>query len=231
MTAAPAHVTVERPLTCQRHGCGAPLEQPLVGRVRRFCSPTCRVAAHDQAQRQSARDARLEAELRDWRRRRRALTSSDSVEWYTPPALLDALTARFVGPGERWDLDPAADPRAPAWSRARAHFTRDDDGLAREWAGRVWLNPPYGTELRKWTGKAVVEVREGRAALVCCLVPARPDTGWWAELLAAGAVAEFLRGRLKFLEPDGEGGVRVRLGRDGKPTGAPFPSAVLVLRG
>jgi hypothetical protein len=27
--------------------------------------------------------------------------------------------------------------------RADTFFAKDDDGLAHEWHGRIWLNPPY----------------------------------------------------------------------------------------
>ena len=55
-------------------------------------------------------------------------------EWLTPPELIRAL-------GE-FDLDPCAPINRP-WPTAGGHFTREDDGLTKEWFGRVWLNPPY----------------------------------------------------------------------------------------
>ena len=65
--------------------------------------------------------------------------------WLTPPFVLEALGA--------FDLDPcAADPRP--WDTARCHFTKTDDGLSREWLGRVWLNPPYSSAaLARWLAR------------------------------------------------------------------------------
>jgi hypothetical protein len=56
--------------------------------------------------------------------------------WLTPPEIVTAL-----GP---FDLDPASHPDRP-WPTAQTHFTENDNGLLREWFGRVWLNPPYDT--------------------------------------------------------------------------------------
>lgn len=58
-----------------------------------------------------------------------------SVEWYTPKSLFDALGVRF-------DLDPACAAGAPV--PADYTYTKAHDGLAHEWFGHVWLNPPYG---------------------------------------------------------------------------------------
>ena len=57
--------------------------------------------------------------------------------WLTPPNILEAL-----GGADSFDLDPCAPLNRP-WDMARNHYTIDDDGLARPWSGRVWLNPPY----------------------------------------------------------------------------------------
>lgn len=59
-----------------------------------------------------------------------------SDEWYTPPYITKAL-------GE-FDLDPCA---ARGWITAKNHLYKEDDGLANEWHGRVWLNPPYSRKL------------------------------------------------------------------------------------
>jgi hypothetical protein len=97
--------------------------------------------------------------------------------------------------------------------RARVHFTAEDDGLALPWHGRVFVNPPYGWQLRNWVLKARREVEERRATVVVALLPARTDTGWWHEHIASRADVFLLRGRLAF--GDGE-------------QSAPFPSALAV---
>lgn len=65
-------------------------------------------------------------------------------EWLTPPWLLRAL-----GP---FDLDPCAPVNRP-WPIARRHYTRIDNGLSRDWAGRVWCNPPYGRATGDWLAR------------------------------------------------------------------------------
>lgn len=65
-------------------------------------------------------------------------TANTTDEWYTPKEIIESL-------GE-FDLDPCA-PVVPLWSTAKNHFTKEDDGLSREWFGRVWLNPPYSRPL------------------------------------------------------------------------------------
>ena len=52
-------------------------------------------------------------------------------------------------------------------------------------------------------------------ATVVCLVPARTDTAWWHEHVIKHEV-RFIKGRLKF---------------GGAKNSAPFPSAVVVMRG
>lgn len=61
-----------------------------------------------------------------------------SDEYYTPKEFIDSLGV--------FDLDPCA-PVGHRWRTAVTMFTSEDDGLSREWTGRVWLNPPYSREL------------------------------------------------------------------------------------
>jgi phage N-6-adenine-methyltransferase len=143
-----------------------------------------------------------------WRTRRRRSVhfSSRTPEWSTPPELFAELAAVF-GP---FDLDPCATPENAKCAR---YFTAADDGLAQEWTGRVFVNPPYGTALPAWMAKAWEASRNGCERVVC-LVPARTDTAWWHEYAARGEV-HFLRGRIRF---------------GGCESSAPFPSAVVVFR-
>lgn len=128
-----------------------------------------------------------------------------SIEWATPAWLFDELSALF-GP---FDLDPAStDDNA----KTIAHYTAEDDGLARRWRGRVFLNPPYGKATGDWMLKARREADLG--ATVVCLVPARLDTAWWHEACTRSTVL-FRRGRVNFV--------------GGKVAG-PFPVAVVVMR-
>jgi phage N-6-adenine-methyltransferase len=129
--------------------------------------------------------------------------SSATDEWETPQALFDELSWIFGG----FTLDPCATPENAKCAR---FFTRDDNGLARRWEGKVFVNPPYGRSIGSWVRKGFEASLGG--ALVVCLLPARTDTRWWQEYARRGQVW-FLRGRLKF--------GRAR-------NAAPFPSAVVI---
>jgi DNA N-6-adenine-methyltransferase (Dam) len=63
-----------------------------------------------------------------------------SNEWYTPSRYIEA--ARSVMGSI--DLDPASCELANRTVKAKRYFTKEDNGLSKEWYGNVWLNPPYG---------------------------------------------------------------------------------------
>jgi phage N-6-adenine-methyltransferase len=128
--------------------------------------------------------------------------SSATDEWETPQALFNELSWIYGG----FTLDPCATRQNAKCAR---FFTRADDGLARRWDGKVYLNPPYGREIGRWVRKAFEESLRG--ALVVCLLPARTDTRWWQDYARRGHVC-FLRGRLKFGQAK---------------NAAPFPSAIV----
>lgn len=68
--------------------------------------------------------------------------------WLTPPDLLAAL-----GGPDAFDLDPCAAIGQP-WATAKVHYTVEDDGLAHDWFGRVYCNPPYTSGvIGKWLHK------------------------------------------------------------------------------
>lgn len=110
-------------------------------------------------------------------------------EWLTPPSILQALG--------RFDLDPCSPIERP-WDTAGQHFTIKDDGLSKQWHGRVWLNPPYGLEASKWLAK-LAEHGQGTA-----LVFARTETDMFFSHVWRNAQALlFLKGRLHFHRVDG----------------------------
>ena len=139
-----------------------------------------------------------------------AALSSAWDAWATPYDVLERLY-RVVDGG--FDLDPCSPGRGGCRVRARMHYDEDDNGLSREWHGAVYMNPPYGRTIRRWTAKARGEVEAGRASVVVGLLPARTDTRWWHADIAGRADTWLLRGRLAF--GDGE-----------QP--APFASALVI---
>src|SRR5690606_10176180 len=119
---------------------------------------------------------------------------NESQEWYTPPEIFDALGLEF-------DLDPCSPPDGPVpWVPAQRFYNIHDDGLAQRWAGLVWMNPPYGTNTPKWMRK-LAEHGNGIA-----LVFARTDTQWFHDYVTQANLVCFLRGRVRFIRPDGSRG-------------------------
>ena len=133
--------------------------------------------------------------------------SSKSNEWTTPQHLFDELNQEF-----NFTLDPCATEENAKCSK---HFPIEDDGLSKDWSNDVvFMNPPYGREIKKWIKKAYEESLNG--ATVVCLIPARTDTMYWHDFIFDKADdIRFLKGRLKF--------------GNGKNS-APFPSAIVVYK-
>jgi hypothetical protein len=114
----------------------------------------------------------------------------ESDVWLTPPGIVERLG--------RFDLDPCAAPDPRPWDTAAYHITSPDDGLAVEWWGRVWLNPPYGSETSLWMER-LAEHGVGSA-----LIFARTETNCWHRHVWPKASAiRFLEGRLFFHRADG----------------------------
>lgn len=68
--------------------------------------------------------------------------SSASDEWETPQELFEALDGEF-----HFTLDVCA---TKANAKCRRFFTEQDDGLAQEWSGVCWMNPPYGDAIEAY---------------------------------------------------------------------------------
>lgn len=133
----------------------------------------------------------------------RAMMTSKTCEWETPQAFFDALNSKYFF---------ETDVYATAGNAKCAHYyTREQDGLAQEWSGVCWMNPPYGREIGKWVRKAYESSMRG--ATVVCLLPARTDTAWWHDFCLPHGKITYVRGRLRF---------------GGAKDSAPFPSAIVV---
>lgn len=107
-----------------------------------------------------------------------------SDTWLTPPYIYRAL-------GE-FDLDPCAQPSNPT---AKRLIVLPEDGLAAEWEGRVWLNPPYGPATKHWLEK--LENHGFGTALVL----SRTDTKWFHKAMQSARAVLFFEGRIEHLKP------------------------------
>jgi phage N-6-adenine-methyltransferase len=128
--------------------------------------------------------------------------STGESEWPTPPHIIAAVVETLGA----IDLDPCASAagRVPATTC----YTIEDDGLSQPWAGRVYMNPPYGRVIGAWVERLTEEYIARTVTAFVALVPARTDTVWFQYLKHSYIC--LIRGRLTFGEAE---------------AGAPFPSA------
>lgn len=111
-------------------------------------------------------------------------------EWLTPPEIIRSL-------GE-FDLDPCSPINRP-WDTAKNHFSFLDNGLIKEWFGRIWLNPPYGSECERWMRRMAFH-NNGIA-----LIFARTETKMFFDTVWNNAHSIlFVQGRLFFHTVDGK---------------------------
>ena len=139
------------------------------------------------------------------RRINAGLLTSATPEWYTPQNIIDRVIACM---GEI-DLDPCSNSGTRPHVPARHHFTKAENGLAREWVGRVYMNPPYGNVIGQWVKRLINFYAAGDVQEAIALLPARTDPRWFAPLWDYPLC--FVRGRLRFV---------------GGPNSAPFPSVI-----
>lgn len=129
--------------------------------------------------------------------------NSGENEWYTPSYLIEAAT-NVMG---TIDLDPASSAIANKSILAGKYFTKKDDGLNQEWFGNIWLNPPYAQPLMGLFADAVVtKYAADEFDQACVLVNNATETEWFQKILMASSAACFLKGRVKFLDPEGNPG-------------------------
>lgn len=157
----------------------------------------------------------------------------DGDEWFTPAEYVEA--ARLVMGGI--DLDPASHETAQDVIRAGTYYTKESNGLARPWFGRVWLNPPYSMPLvKEFVLTAIDEYESGRVEAAVILTNNSSDTTWFHALLAMYPAC-FTRGRVQFWRPGQssfaarQGQVFFYLGDNARLFAETFSQFGLVVRG
>lgn len=118
------------------------------------------------------------------------------AELYTPPEIIEAAR-KVMG---SIDTDPASDAYAQEWIQAGAYYTTGDDGLAGEWSGNVWLNPPRATELvSRFTEKLISELSAGHIRSAIVLVDNATDAAWFHTLAERASALCLHKGRIRFV--------------------------------
>jgi phage N-6-adenine-methyltransferase len=137
---------------------------------------------------------------------------SKDPTWATPDYIVEWCMNRFQM-GHPYTLDAAASKDN---KKAVCFFSKEHSALDHDWAAsRIWLNPPYGRQISKFTERAIQQLRsEIPNSSVTLLVPARTDTKWWFDLIQNPLKKHivFIKGRVKFGNAKGS---------------APFPSALV----
>jgi hypothetical protein len=125
--------------------------------------------------------------------------NSGENEWYTPERFIEAarLTMGQI------DLDPASSERANKTVKAGVIYTIDDDGLAQDWFGNVWMNPPYAQPLMtQFAEKLISELPELCTAIV--LVNNATETKWFQLMAKQAPALCFPEARIKFIDKEGK---------------------------
>lgn len=127
--------------------------------------------------------------------------NSGNNEWYTPADIIEAARKAMGG----IDLDPATSEVAQEVVKATIYYTAETNGLDKPWSGRVWMNPPYASELiGQFVDKLVAELPNVEQAIV--LVNNATETEWFNKLVDKAAMVCFPKSRVKFYMPDGKTG-------------------------
>lgn len=128
-------------------------------------------------------------------------------EWYTPSHIFVALDIEF-------DLDPCH-PKLPTCVPTKKFFTKEDDGLSREWNGLVWMNPPFGGRngYFPWMEKFIAH---GNGIGLCTALTS--SEGFQKYIPQMDAIL-FPKGKTRFIQENGELG------------GCPFNGIVLFAKG
>ena len=121
--------------------------------------------------------------------------SRGRYEYYTPLKIIN-MAREVMGD---IDLDPATSEMAQSHVEAKRYFTIEDDGLKQEWAGRVWMNPPFTVNLAgAFINKLLVSSRVTESICLLCL---SPDSAPLCRMFAEAELFCWPAKRFKFWRP------------------------------
>ena len=129
----------------------------------------------------------------------------------TPAYILEPVREALGG----IDLDPCSLAHNPTRA-TRWCYLPDRDGLAEEWRGSVWVNPPYGNARKPFVVRALAAGQAG--ARVALLIAADTETALVQSVLTGCDAVLFVAGRVDF--------GTYREGDPNKPWTATHPSLI-----
>jgi hypothetical protein len=149
-------------------------------------------------------ETRISTNLNVWKLTSKRLPhvahNAGNHEWYTPEPYIKAATA-VMG---KIDIDPASTEIANSVVLAKQFYTSSDDGLTKEWSGKVWLNPPYAAELiSQFCNKLRDHFAKGDVTEAIVLVNNATETLWFNKLINCASSVMFPCKRIRFWSPYG----------------------------
>lgn len=127
--------------------------------------------------------------------------NSGENEWYTPIYIIESARKTMGS----IDLDPATSETANKNVKATKIYTAQDDGLTKEWSGNVWMNPPYSHPLiDEFIAKFISQLPNIKQGII--LVNNATETKWFQAILCRCVAVCFPKGRISFLDANGNNG-------------------------
>jgi hypothetical protein len=143
------------------------------------------------------------------------------AEYVTPLWIWEPLADAFGG----WfDLDAASGCESTPIAQVRITADDDPDGLNADWgeyAGHVFLNPPYGITDNnvnlnaKWADKVAWELDKADIDTLTVLLPGSTSTNWYERAYAQAGLKTEIHTRVNFDSPE-----------DADDNGASFASVI-----
>lgn len=128
--------------------------------------------------------------------------SETGSEFISPRWIVEPLADALDG----FDLDPASGCEPVAYANHRITANDEPDGLNARWgeyAGDVYLNPPYAKKLNPiWADKVSRVLERGEIDTLTVLLPGSTSTNWYQDGYAGASVKTEIHSRISFDSPD-----------------------------